>query len=107
MMERAPTLKPLSPMQTVVTMLAALGLSHEEIRAELKLGSLRTVRYHLNEAAARIPGDLPAEARVVAWARGATIDVLEGRTLRFEIMRDGRRAQVENGALVTVTGVSK
>lgn len=102
-MERAPTLKPLSPMQHVVTMLAALGLSHEEIRVELKLNSLRTVRYHLNEAAARIPGDLPAEARVVAWARGATIDVLEGRTLRFEIMRDGRAAQRENATLASAS----
>lgn len=93
-MERAPTTKPLSPMQTVVGTLAALGLSHEEIRKELHLGSLRTVRYHLNEAAKRIPGDLPAEQRVVAWMRGASLDVLEGKTLRFEVMRDGRAAQL-------------
>jgi hypothetical protein len=54
--------------------------------------SLRTVRYHLYEAAKRIPGDMPAEAKVVAWARGASLDVLEGRSLRFEVMRDGQRA---------------
>jgi DNA-binding NarL/FixJ family response regulator len=55
-MDRVPTTKPLSPMQTVVASLLGLGLSHEEVREELHV-SLRTVRYHLNEAAKRIPGD--------------------------------------------------
>lgn len=91
-MDRVPPLKPLSSMQRVVATLAALGLTHEQMRAELGNISLRTVRYHLYEAAKRIPGDLPAEAKVVAWARGATLDVLEGRTLRFEVMRDAQAA---------------
>lgn len=91
-MERVPPIKPLSPMQRVVATLAALGMSHEQMRHELGGITIRAVRYHLYEAAKRIPGDLPAEAKVVAWARGATLDVLEGRTLRFEVMRDGQRA---------------
>jgi ATP/maltotriose-dependent transcriptional regulator MalT len=99
-MDRVPTTKPLSPMQTVVASLLGLGLSHEEVREELHV-SLRTVRYHLNEAAKRIPGDLPAESRVVAWVRGASIDVLEGRTLRFEVMRDGQKAAATSPALTS------
>lgn len=90
-MERAPTSKPVSRMQIVVATLLGLGRAHDEIATQLSI-NINTVRWHLKELAKRIPGDLPAEARVVAWVRGATQDVLEGKTLRYEIMLEGERA---------------
>jgi hypothetical protein len=34
------------------------------------------VEYHIAHAAVKIPGDLPRTARVVAWFRGASMQVL-------------------------------
>lgn len=90
-MQRAETLKPVTPMQLVVAVMLGLRMSHDEIAAELSIG-LGTVRDHIARLAERIPGDMPATSRVVAWVRGAPLDVLEGRTLRFEVMRDGMGA---------------
>lgn len=91
-MERAPTLKPITPMQLVVATLLGLKMSHEEIATELHI-SVGTVRFHIARLIERIPGDMPATARVIAWVRGASLDVLEGRTLRYEVMRDGVAAR--------------
>lgn len=93
-MERVDPLKPITPMQLVIATMLGLKFSHAEIAAELNI-TVGTVRDHLTHLAKRIPGDLPATARVIAWVRGASLDVLEGRTLRFEIMRDGRAASAE------------
>ena len=92
-MERVPTTRPLTPIQLVIATLAGVNLSHATIAAELHI-TVGTVRYHINRAAKKVPGDLPAEQRIVAWVRGATLDVLEGKTLRFEIMRDAQAASV-------------
>lgn len=90
-MERVATLKPVTPMQLVVAVMLGLNMTHEEIAAELEIG-LGTVRDHIARLSKRIPGDMPATSRVVAWVRGASLDVLEGRTLRYEVMRDGMGA---------------
>jgi hypothetical protein len=66
-------------------------MPNADIASELHI-TRGMVRWHLNRIAARLPGDLPAKVRVMAWARGATLDVLEGRTLRFEFMRDAELA---------------
>lgn len=87
--ERVPTYVPLSPMQFLCAVLVGVGRSYKEIAAELKI-EVSTVRMHINVAASRIPGDLPAKARVVAWARGATLEVLEGRDLNYEMLRLSR-----------------
>lgn len=90
-MERAPTLKPLSPMQYVIATLCGIGQSHAEIAETLHI-TVGTVRDHLNKIKAKLPGDLPREARIMAWARGATTDVLEGRALRYEFMVEAQQS---------------
>ena len=91
-MERVPTSSPPTPMQLVIAVMVGLNYDHATIAKELNIG-VPTVRDHLARLARRIPGDLPATARVIAWVRGASLDMLEGRTLRFEIMRDGIQAK--------------
>lgn len=83
--KRTATFLPVTPMQNVVATLLGIGQSHEEIAVELGV-SRGMVRDHINRLAARIPGDLPATARIIVWVRGASIDILEGNTLRFEMM---------------------
>ena len=84
----------MSKMQGVVAMLCGLGLSNEEIAGHLRV-SKRVVIWHIRNAAAKIPGDLRAKERVTAWVRGASLDVLEGRSLRAEFMVDAQRASRE------------
>ena len=92
-MVRVEPLAPLSPMQYAVTVLLGIGLSHAEIADELKI-TVSNVRSHMRFAAAKLPGDLPREAKLVAWVRGASLDVLEGLTLRGEFMRDAQKGAV-------------
>lgn len=84
-MQRAETTVPLSRMQEVVCNLLGIGLSYREV-AESLLISVEMTKEHTKRAAAKIPGDLPAQARCIAWARGASLDVLQGLTLRYEVM---------------------
>lgn len=90
-MERAAPLKPVTPLQLVIASLLGVGATHAEVATQLNI-KIGTLRDHLNRLAKRLPGDLPAEARVVAWVRGASLDVLEGKTLRYEMMVQGERA---------------
>lgn len=72
---RAPTHRPLSASQLAVAALLASGFTHEQIA--LRLGCARSsVRSAIEEGAARIPSDLPASSRLVAWYRGAGAHVL-------------------------------
>src|SRR3982751_2588773 len=105
MLVRVPPLAPLSPMQYAVTMLLGVGYSHKEIAETLSI-SVSMVRSHMREALAKIPGDLPREARLVAWVRGATLDVLEGTTIRAEFMRDAMRSRVSVSRAVATVGTS-
>lgn len=102
-MQRAPLLKPLSTMQEVVCNLLGVGLSYGEVAGELRI-SEDMVRTHTKRAAARIPGDLPAQTRCIVWARGATLDVLQGLTLRYEItsrqQRNSKPAPPHSGEVV-------
>lgn len=84
-MPRAPLSEELTPMQSVVVKLLALNYSHAEIAETLHI-SKSTVRYHLYHAVAKMPGDLPAEQRAVMWARGASLDALEGTQLKLEML---------------------
>lgn len=101
-MERAPTSHPATPMQLLIASLIGCGDSHATVAAKLGI-RIGTVRAHLNRLASRIPGDLPAESRVVAWVRGATIDVLEGKTLRYEMMVEGERTATRIERLTGMT----
>lgn len=88
--QRAPTLKPLSPTQVIVCELFGIGLAAEEVAAVLGL-KVGSVRAHTKAAAAKIASDLSAQARCALWARGATEDVLWGMSLKARI------AQRNNG----------
>lgn len=85
MMERAPLREPLTPMQKAVVTLLGLNYTHAQVAKTLEI-TRPTVRYHLYNAIAKMPGDLPPEQRAVAWVRGATLDVLEGRMLKLEVI---------------------
>lgn len=89
-MDRAATSSPLSPMQLGVCELLGLGHTYVELADDLGV-SVDMIREHAKLAAAKIPGDLPAQARCIAWARGATEDVLKGLSLRYEVTMKVRR----------------
>ncbi len=90
--ERVSLPKPLSPMQRVVVTLLGLGHTTEQIAAHLHIAHY-TVRYHVAEAAKKIPGDLPRNAKVIAWARGAPLDVLDGSGLRRQVLEEVQALQ--------------
>lgn len=96
-LQRAPLREELTPMQRAVVNLLALNYTHAMIAETLHI-SKSTVRYHLYLAVAKMPGDLPAEQRAVVWARGATLDVLEGTALKLEAI---------NSATAWVDGYSR
>jgi DNA-binding CsgD family transcriptional regulator len=87
--ERVPTFGKLSKMQLACAMLLGLGKSYREIGEALHITE-STVKYYIDIAASKIPGDLPSKARVVAWVRGASLDVLEGKSLTHEVVRLSR-----------------
>ena len=92
-MERVVPKAPLTPMQFTVATLLGIGKSHGEI-AELLHITVPNVRAHMRFAAAKLPGDLPRQTKLVAWVRGASLDVLEGIMLRGEMMRDAERGMI-------------
>ena len=99
-MERAPLLAPLSAMQEIVVDLLGIGFTYTELAAQLEI-SEEVVREHAKRAAKKIASDLPTQARVVAWARGASQDVLQGLTLRYEVHSRGaiRSARPRSGGI--------
>jgi DNA-binding CsgD family transcriptional regulator len=75
---RVPLNLPLSRRQLLVVALLSEGYKLKEI-ADLIGIKERAVREHIERAAPRIPGDLPSQARLIAWYRGATLGVLTGK----------------------------
>lgn len=105
-MIRAATASPLSRMQYIVAELLGSGLPVDVVAAELHI-TVDGVRHHVKAAAAKIPSDLPAQAAVIAWARGATADVLQGASLKVEVMnRADRKRRSHIGSVVEVAGAS-
>jgi hypothetical protein len=84
--ERVTLREKMTDMEFLVAALVGLNMTGPQIATELSI-AVGTFRHHAKMAARKIPGDLPAMARLAAWSRGATIDVLEGRSLRFEIVQ--------------------
>ncbi len=68
---------PWTMMQKLVAILVGKGHRYEEIADRLSIKPT-TVKYHAEEAARRLPGDLPPKWCLVFWWRGATIEQLEG-----------------------------
>jgi DNA-binding CsgD family transcriptional regulator len=75
MTEQVPLSSPLTDRQLEIARLLALGISPATIAVKLRVQPV-TVEYHIAHAAVKIPGDLPRTARVVAWFRGASMQVL-------------------------------
>lgn len=80
-MNRVPLRASLTPTQEVVTMLVGTGHNYAEIAEVLSISAF-TAKRHAEDAAAKIPGDLPTQMKLAVWARGGTLDVLDGSTLR-------------------------
>jgi DNA-binding NarL/FixJ family response regulator len=76
-MRRAPLRAPLTKSQAACALLLANGHNYADIGERLST-SRATAKYHVHEAAKKIPGDLPAQMKVVCWVRGAALEVLEG-----------------------------
>ena len=66
---------PLTATQIAIAKLLSDGMNPAEIAAQLAVDR-RTVYFHVTQAAQRIPGDLAAAARMMAWYRGASLEVL-------------------------------
>lgn len=72
---RVATARPLSNTQRAVAALLSLG--HTAAGIGERLGCKpSTVRWHIEQAADRIPGNLEAKHRLIVWYRGGGLDVL-------------------------------
>ena len=73
--ERVALSRPLTPAEEHAVELLAQGLTYRQV-AETMGCSYHTARNHIANAAAKIPGDLPTQLRVVAWFRGGKVWML-------------------------------
>ncbi len=71
--------QPFTPTEETVLTLLGQGKRPSEVASMLRL-RLGTVREHIQRMADKIPGDLPPRAKILAWHRGATLQVLTGRS---------------------------
>ena len=76
-LERVALARPITPHQLHVAELLAAGWTYARIATEMGTHKV-TVKSHVEQMASRIPGDLSAKLRVIAWFRGAPRYVLEG-----------------------------
>lgn len=83
MPERVPPFHPLTRQEELVASLIGHGYKATEVAVMLQC-SLRTIRSHADRIALKLPGNLPAQARIAVWWRGASEDLLTGATLRDE-----------------------
>ncbi len=70
--KRAKLSRPLTPAEEHAVGLLAQGLTYRQI-AETMRCSRRTARNHIENAAAKIPGDLPLRHRVKNWCLGGKV----------------------------------
>lgn len=70
MSPRTPLRSDFTTKQYAIVSRLGKGMTPEDIRQELSMGKA-IYRYHLTEAANKIPGDLPPTARIIGWWRGA------------------------------------
>lgn len=75
---------PLTKSQAACAILLANGHNYRDIGERLGT-SWHAVKFHVQAAAAKIPGDLPAQMKVVFWMRGATREMLEGAKTNTEL----------------------
>lgn len=70
---RVPTLRPFTRRELEVAQLLGEGLHTPQIANRLRLRRW-TVESYVRSAASKLPGDLPARARLAVWWRGAPIE---------------------------------
>lgn len=75
---RVPLSSPLTRAEAACCLLLANGHNCADIGERLGHTGLATARFHIINAAKKIPGDLPAQMKVVCWVRGAPVEVLLG-----------------------------
>lgn len=73
-------LRRLSPSEKVIGAMLARGVPTGDIQKLLNLNET-SLRGKIQDLAAKIPGDLPAIAKIVVYFRGASYGVLTGRHL--------------------------
>lgn len=78
---RAPLLKALTSQEELVAVMLGHGHNYHDIAERIGCAP-RTVATHAENASRKIPGDLPAQMKLVTWMRGAPLDVLTGAWLR-------------------------
>jgi DNA-binding CsgD family transcriptional regulator len=84
-----PRVLPLSPLtraQRLVALMIGMGSNYSEV-ADLLAISVFTAKRHAEDAAAKIPGNLPTQTKLVMWVRGASLEALDGSSLRATITR--------------------
>jgi DNA-binding CsgD family transcriptional regulator len=94
--ERVPLEAELSASQLICAKLVGLGLNYTAIAEHLHIAR-STAIFHVNEAAKKIPGDLPPQTKVGVWARGGSLDVLLGQSLREEMIDATFRRMTRKG----------
>lgn len=93
---RVPLARPLTRRELYVAAMLSEGYNAPEIAAFLGIG-YKTVQSHIETGAKKIPGDMPAIAKVIAWFRGGSLYVLTGRAA---LDLDGRDAQRIDGRVL-------
>lgn len=83
LVSRVPLHRELTDSERAVSLLLARGFKPDQIATRVGT-SVHTVRMHIIGAALKIPGDLPAQTKLIVWWRGATHDVLTGDHLARE-----------------------
>lgn len=80
---RVPLHRDLTESERIVALLLARGFKPDKIA--MRVGcAVNTVRMHIITAALKIPGNLPAQTKLIVWWRGASLDVLTGDGLARE-----------------------
>lgn len=74
-MNRAPLYRPLTPREAEIVELLAEGMSRQAIAQHIGR-KVRTVAQACYMASMKVPGTLRGDDKLVAWARGASVDVL-------------------------------
>lgn len=82
MIARVPLRRPFTSTEAVVVAMLASGQHNYHSIGEHLGISYKTVKFHAENAKGKIPGDLPTQLRLLAWYRGATMDVLTGSRVR-------------------------
>ena len=74
--ERVKCIPPLTRTQLKIAELLAANLSVEDVATRLGVGAT-TVKFHIREAADRIPGCWPGRMRLIMWWLGCSLGQLE------------------------------